>query len=102
VFQAPVSTLEETKDWANSDISRTQPRGIAKIAQGLFSSSRVPAINGTALHLVSKWASHSNLATTQKYLHMNEDYEYLEMDKMLANEKANEKVVALDEWRKAS
>ena len=28
--------------------------------------------------------------------------EYLEMDKMLANEKANEKVVALDEYRKAS
>ena len=25
-----------------------------------------------------------------------------EMDKMLENEKANEKVVAFDEWRKAS
>ena len=44
----------------------------------------------------------SDLATTQKYLHTNESYEYLEMDKMLANEKANEKIVALDEYRKAS
>ena len=60
------------------------------------------ANNGTALHLVSKWAGHSDLATTQKYLHTNESYEYLEMDKMLANEKANEKkIVALDEYRKA-
>ena len=59
--------------------------------------------NGTALHLVSKWAGHSDLATTQKYLHTNESYEYLEMDKMLANEKANEKkVVAFDQYRKAS
>ena len=61
------------------------------------------ANNGTAIHLVSKWAGHSDLATTLKYLHVNESYEYLEMDKMLANEKANEKkVVALDEYRKAS
>ena len=44
----------------------------------------------------------SDLASTQKYLHTNESYEYLEMDKMLANEKANEKIVALDECRKAS
>ena len=42
------------------------------------------------------------LATTLKYLHVNKSYEYLEKDKMLANEKANEKVVALDEYRKAS
>ena len=61
------------------------------------------ANNGTAIHLASKWAGHSDLATTQKYLHTNESYEYLEMDKMLANEKANEKkVVSLDEYRKAS
>ena len=60
------------------------------------------ANNGAAIHLVSKWAGHSDLATTLKYLHVNESYEYLEMDKMLANEKANEKVVALDEYRKAS
>jgi len=46
------------------------------------------------------WAWHE---TTLKYLHVNESYEYLEMDKMLANEKANEKkIVALDEYRKAS
>ena len=52
---------------------------------------------------MSKWAGHSDLATTLKYLHVNESYEYLEMDKMLANEKANEKkVVVLDEYRKAS
>ena len=55
-----------------------------------------------AIHLVSKWAGHSDLATTLKYLHTNEGYEYLEMDRMLANEKANEKVVSLDEYRKAS
>ena len=60
------------------------------------------ANNGTALHLVSKWAGHSDLATTQKYLHTNESYEYLEMDKMLETEKANEKIVSLDEYRKAS
>ena len=50
---------------------------------------------------MSKWAGHSDLATTLKYLHTNEGYEYLEMDRMLANEKANEKVVSLDEYRKA-
>ena len=57
---------------------------------------------GAAIHLVSKWAGHSDLATTLKYLHTNESYEYLEMDRMLANQKANEKVVSLDEYRKAS
>ena len=31
---------------------------------------------------------------------MNEDYEWIEMQKMLSNEVANEKVVALDEYRK--
>ena len=52
---------------------------------------------------MSKWASHSDLATTLKYLYTNESYEHLEMDRMLANEKANEKkVVSLDEYRKAS
>ena len=60
------------------------------------------ANNGVALHLVSKWAGHSELATTMKYLHVNEDYEWIEMQKMLSNEAANEKVVALDEYRKAS
>ena len=42
------------------------------------------------------------MKTTLKYLHTNESYEYLEMDKMLENEKANEKIVAMDEYRKAS
>ena len=52
---------------------------------------------------MSKWASRSDLATTLKYLYTNESYEHLEMDRMLANEKANEKkVVSLDEYRKAS
>ena len=51
---------------------------------------------------MSKWPSHSDLATALKFLYINENYEYLEMDKMLANEKANEKIVALDEYRKAS
>jgi len=60
------------------------------------------ASNGAAIHLVSKWAGHSDLETTLKYLHTNQSYEYLEMDKMLENEKANEKIVALDEYRKAS
>ena len=65
-------------------------------------SSAEPANYGAAIHLVSKWAGHSVLATTLKYLHTNEGYEYLEMDRMLANEKANEKVVSLDEYRTAS
>jgi len=61
------------------------------------------ANNGAAIHLVRLWAGHAKLETTLKYLHVNESYEYLEMDKMLANEKANEKkVVSLDEYRKAS
>ena len=61
------------------------------------------ANNGAAIHLVRLWAGHAKLETTLKYLHTNESYEYLEMDKMLAIEKANEKkVVALDEYRKAS
>ena len=49
------------------------------------------------------WAGHAKLETTLKYLHVNESYEYLEMDRMLANQKANEKkVVSFDEYRKAS
>ena len=48
------------------------------------------------------WAGHAKLETTLKYLHVNESYEYLEMDKMLETEKANEKIVSLDEYRKAS
>ena len=58
--------------------------------------------NDAAIHLVSKWAGHSGLTTTLKYLYTNESYEYLEMDKMLETEKANEKIVSLDEYRKAS
>ena len=64
-----------------------------------FEISRA-ANNGVAIHLVSKWAGHSELKTTMKYLHVNEDYEWIEMQKMLSNEAANEKVVALDEYRK--
>ena len=60
------------------------------------------ANNGAAIHLVRLWAGHAKLETTLKYLHVNESYEYLEMDKMLETEKANEKIVALDEYRKAS
>ena len=63
---------------------------------------RRAANNGAATYLVSKWAGHSDLKTTLKYLHTNESYEYLEMDKMLETEKANEKIVSLDEYRKAS
>ena len=66
------------------------------------SPSSVQKLSGAALHLVSKWAGHSDLTTTLKYLHVNESYEYLEMDKMLETEKANEKIVSLDEYRKAS
>ena len=75
---------------------------------GRYIRSAIPFIsraanNGAAIHLVRLWAGHAKLETTLKYLHVNESYEYLEMDKMLANEKANEKkVVVLDEYRKAS
>ena len=78
-------------DWA---VGRSIRYGIPFISRA--------ANNGTAIHLVSKWAGHSDLATTLKYLHTIESYEYLEMDRMLANEKANEKIVSLDEYRKAS
>ena len=82
-------------------------RKAAGMARGTLHSLRHTFIsraanNGAAIHLVSKWAGHSDLATTQKYLHTNQSYEYLEMDKMLENEKAIEKIVALDEYRKAS
>ena len=77
-------------------------RGTLHSLRHTFKISRA-ANNGAAIHLVSKWAGHSDLATTLKYLHTNESYEYLEMDRMLANEKANEKkVVSLDEYRNAS
>ena len=77
------------------------------VEDGTFNSLRHTFIsraanNGAAIHLVSKWAGHSDLETTLKYLHVNESYEYLEMDKMLETEKANEKIVSLDEYRKAS
>ena len=42
------------------------------------------------------------LATTLKYLHTNESYEHLEMDKILETEKTNEKISASDEYRKVS
>ena len=83
-------------------------RGFTAVPHGTLHSLRHTFIsraanNGAAIHLVRLWAGHAKLETTLKYLHVNESYEYLEMDKMLANEKANEKkVVALDEYRKAS
>jgi hypothetical protein len=43
---------------------------------------------------VSQWAGHTDLTAPLKYLHTNEGYEYIEMDKMLGNGKANEKVVS--------
>lgn len=52
--------------------------------------------------MVQKWAGHSKIETTLGYLHVNEACEYLEMDKMLQTESANENIVALDEYRKAS
>ena len=52
--------------------------------------------------MVQKSAGHAKIETTLGYLHINEDYEYLEMNKMLERESANEKIVALDEYRKAS
>jgi hypothetical protein len=51
---------------------------------------------------VRLWAGHPTLETTLKYLHKNESYEWIEMDKMLETEASNEKVVALDAYRKAS
>ena len=42
------------------------------------------------------WAGHAKLETTLKHLHVNESYEYLEMDKMLETEKANEKIVSCE------
>ena len=85
-------------------------RKAARLDRGTLHSLRhtLPPIssatnNDAPIHLVSKWAGHAKLETTLKYLEVNESYEYLEMDKMLANEKANEKkVVSLDEYRKAS
>ena len=58
------------------------------------------ANNGVPIHLVMKWAGHSLLKTTMGYLHINEDYEWLEMDKMLDSESG--KVVQLDNMRRAA
>lgn len=55
-----------------------------------------------AIHLVRLWAGHTTLETTLKYLHNNGSYKWIEMDKMLAAEAANEKVVALDACSNAS
>jgi len=49
--------------------------------------------NGVSIHLVMKWAGHSKLETTLGYLHTPEGYEWLEMNKMLNEEKA--KVIQL-------
>ena len=38
--------------------------------------------NGVAIHLAMKWAGHSKLETTLRYLDVPEDYEWVEMDKM--------------------
>ena len=80
---------------------------VAKVERGTLHSLRHTFIsraanNGAAIHLVRLWAGHTTLETTLKYLHKNESYEWIEMDKMLATEAANEKVVALDAYRKAS
>ena len=68
--------------------------------------SETPPLCGDNIFTLRKcsrwWAGHAKLETTLKYLHVNESYEYLEMDKMLETEKANEKIVSLDEYRKAS
>ena len=58
------------------------------------------ANNGVPIHLVMKWAGHSELETTMGYLHINEDYEWLEMDKMLDSESG--KVGQRSNMRKAA
>ena len=45
---------------------------------------------------------HTTLEPALNHLHNNESYKWIEMDKMLATEAANEKVVALDAYRNAS
>ena len=73
-------------------------REAAGIKRGTLHSLRHTFIsraanNGVSIHLVMKWAGHAKLETTLGYLHTPEGYEWLEMDKMLNEEKA--KVVEL-------
>jgi len=80
-------------------------RGAAGIDSGTLHSLRHTFIsraanNGVPIHLVMKWAGHSELETTMGYLHINEDYEWLEMDKMLDSESG--KIIKLDNMRKAA
>ena len=82
-----------------------QAREAAGIDSGTLHSLRHTFIsraanNGVPIHLVMKWAGHSELETTMGYLHINEDYEWLEMDKMLDSESG--KVVQLSNMRKAA
>lgn len=82
-----------------------QARAAAGIESGTLHSLRHTFIsraanNGVPIHLVMKWAGHSELETTMGYLHINEDYEWLEMDKMLDSESG--KVVQLSNMRKAA
>ena len=80
-------------------------RAAAGIKSGTLHSLRHTFIsraanNGVPIHLVMKWAGHSLLKTTMGYLHINEDYEWLEMDKMLNSESG--KIIKLDNMRKAA
>ena len=73
-------------------------RDAAGIKRGTLHSLRHTFIsraanNGVSIHLVMKWAGHAKLETTLGYLHTPEGYEWLEMEKMLNEEKA--KVVEL-------
>ncbi len=73
-------------------------REAAGIKRGTLHSLRHTFIsraanNGVSIHLVMKWAGHAKLETTLGYLHTPEGYEWLEMEKMLNEEKA--KVVEL-------
>lgn len=40
--------------------------------------------NGVAIHLAMKWAGHTKLETTLRYLDVPENYEWIEMEKMSA------------------
>ena len=73
-------------------------REAAGIKRGTLHSLRHTFIsraanNGVSIHLGMKWAGHAKLETTLGYLHTPEGYEWLEMEKMLNEEKA--KVVEL-------
>ena len=38
--------------------------------------------NGVAIHMVQKWTGHAKIETTLGYLHISEDCEYLEINKI--------------------